>query len=92
MRMCGDCLSLDRAHANFTMVAVALCLVYNGMSSIGPDICIEGGCFSCVGGGSESDTLEGVDIIDMGTVTDRGVVGSVGGGVGGRDCEMGMME
>jgi hypothetical protein len=62
------------------MVAVALCLVYNGMSSIGPDICIEGGCFSCVGSGSESDTLEGVDIIEMCLLTDRDVVGGVGGG------------
>jgi hypothetical protein len=88
--MCGDCVSLDRAHANFTVVAVALCLVYNGMSSIGPDICIEGGCFSSVDGGSESDTLEGVDIIEMCVLTDSSVVGGVGGGeykgggVGGR--------
>jgi hypothetical protein len=42
--------------------------------------------------------LEGVDIIDMGALTDRGVAGGVGGGeykgggVGGRDREMGMME
>jgi hypothetical protein len=42
--------------------------------------------------------LEGVDIIDMGVLTDRGVTGGVvggeykGGGVGGRDREMGMME
>jgi hypothetical protein len=50
MKMCGECVLLDQAHANFTVVAVEFCLVYNGMSTIGPDICIEGGCFSCVGG------------------------------------------
>jgi hypothetical protein len=43
-----------------------------------------------VGSGSESDTLEGVEIIEMWVLTDRGVVGGVGGGeyngrgVGGR--------
>jgi hypothetical protein len=80
MKMCGECVSLDRAHANFTVVAVELCLVYNGMSSIGLDIHIEGGCFSCATGGSVSDTLEGVETIEMGVLTDRGVVGGVGGG------------
>jgi hypothetical protein len=61
------------------------------MSKIGPEICIAAGCLSCADGGSESDMLEGVDIIDMGAVTDRGVVGGVGGGeyngggVGGRN-------
>jgi hypothetical protein len=68
------------------------------MSKMGPEICIAAGCLSCAGGGSESDMLEGVDIIDMGTLTDKGVAGGVGGGeykgggVGGRDSEMGMME
>jgi hypothetical protein len=98
MKMCGECMSLDRAHANFTVVAVALCLAYNGMSSVGPDICIEGGCFSCVGSGSESDTLDGVDIIEMWVLTDNGVVGGVGGGeyagggVVGRDNETDILE
>jgi hypothetical protein len=42
--------------------------------------------------------LEGVDIIDMGVLTDRGVAGGVGGGeyngggVGGWDSEMDMIE
>jgi hypothetical protein len=68
------------------------------MSKIGPEICIVAGCLSCAGGGSESDMLEGVDIIDMGALTDRGVAGGVGGGeyngggVGRQDSEMGMME
>jgi hypothetical protein len=68
------------------------------MLKIGPEICIAAGCLSCAGGGSESDMLEGVDIIDMGALTDKGVVGGVGGGeykgggVGGQGSEMGMME
>jgi hypothetical protein len=68
------------------------------MSKIGPEICIAAGCFSCASGGSDSDMLEGVEIIDMGVLTDRGVAGSVGGGeyngggVGGRDNEEDMTE
>jgi hypothetical protein len=80
------------------VVALGSFLVYRGMSKIGPEICIGAGCLSCVGGGSESDMLQGVEIIDMGVLTDRGVAGGVGGGeyngggVGGWDNEMGMME
>jgi hypothetical protein len=50
------------------------------MSKIGLEICIVAGCFSCASGGSDSDMLEGVEIIKMGVLTDRGVAGGVGGG------------
>jgi hypothetical protein len=69
-----------------------------GMSNIGPEICIGEGCFSCASGGSESDTLEGVEIIEMCVLTKRGVVGGMGGGkydgrgVGGRDNEEDIIE
>jgi hypothetical protein len=90
--ICGVNVSLG-AHSSFMVVALGLCLVYRGMSKIGPKICIVAGCFSCASSGSESDTLEGVEIIEMSVLTDRGVAGGVGGGeydgggVGGRNDE-----
>jgi hypothetical protein len=57
--ICGVNVSLAHAHSSFMVVALGSCLVYRGMSKIGPEICIAAGCFSCVSGGLDSDMLRG---------------------------------